>query len=133
MRILTLAATAVTLVACTTAVARDSKPSGEQARVERELAALTPGKPIECLDSRANGTQLIALDTKLVYRFSRDRAFVTETGGGCRNVARGDTLVTVSPFGRVCRGDIARTVSYPGAVMTGSCAIGPIIPYTRAK
>ncbi|MBN8806780.1 MAG: hypothetical protein J0I47_00865 [Sphingomonas sp.] len=95
----------------------------DQSELQRSLAGLTPGETTDCLPSRQQSS-LKAYGDKLVYRVSPRLAYVSNTAGGCENVARGDILVTRSNQDRVCRGDIATTVDQTSRIPTGSCAIG---------
>jgi hypothetical protein len=103
-----------------------------QAGLDRALAGLVPGQQTSCipltglsvLSSRAYGKTL-------VYKASNGEAFRNDTGGGCENAARGDILVTVQYEGRPCAGDIIRTVDPYARTTTGSCALGPFIPYRK--
>jgi hypothetical protein len=108
---------------------------GQTAKSEAKYAALiagmTPGAPVDCIDTRRRDSTLEAFGDRLVYRFGRDRLFVNQTTGGCWTVARGDTLVTRQYTGRLCRGDVARTVDLPSGMETGGCALGAFTPYTR--
>jgi hypothetical protein len=75
---------------------------------------------------------LSAYRDKLIYRVSNKLVYVNQTTGGCQGVARGDALVTRQFQTRLCRGDIAQTVSLPPGIPTGSCALGDFTPY-RAR
>ncbi|MEH3124192.1 MAG: hypothetical protein PGN16_19865 [Sphingomonas phyllosphaerae] len=103
----------------------------EKSRIayEKLLAGKTPGKPQDCIDTRWTRPQLTAYDGKLLYRVSRRLVYVTETGGGCEAVARGDTIITRQFQTQLCRGDIARTVNLPAGIPSGSCAMGQFVPY----
>lgn len=112
--------------------ADDPKPgpyTRQQMQLEKELARLQPQQPVDCIDTRFRNVQLQAIGDKLIYRESRNRIFVSQTAGGCENVARGDALVTRQFGPRLCRGDIATTVDRVARFTTGSCAIGPFTPY----
>ena len=113
--------------------ADESRPgpyTREQIQLEKELARLTPQPQVDCIDTRFRNVSLRAIGNRLVYRENRNRIFVSETAGGCENVARGDALVTRQFGPRLCRGDIATTVDRAARFPTGSCAIGPFTPYT---
>jgi hypothetical protein len=106
---------------------RDAKQAAEFAKI---TAGLVPGKPVDCIDTRRGDVQLKAYGDKLVYRFGRNQLYVSQTNGGCRSVARGDALVTRQFTGRLCRGDIARTVDTVSRMDTGGCSLGTFTPYT---
>ncbi|WP_294197355.1 hypothetical protein [uncultured Sphingomonas sp.] len=96
---------------------------------EKLLAGKTPGKPQDCIDTRWTRPQLTAYDGKLIYRVSKSLVYVTDTGGGCEAVSRGDAIVTRQFQTRLCRGDIAQTVNLPARIPSGSCAMGEFVPY----
>ncbi|WP_231023924.1 hypothetical protein [Sphingomonas sp. IC-11] len=128
-----LAAAAGAAAMSAASAADDRRPgpyTREQIRVEKELARLQPQQPVDCIDTRFRNISLRAIGDKLIYRESRNRIFVSQTAGGCENVARGDALVTRQFGPRLCRGDIATTVDRAARFPTGSCAIGPFTPYT---
>ena len=119
-------------IAGTAAVAgSDLRPAETpEMKFEKAVAGMTPGKPMSCLHERSP-TSLTAIGNKLLYRASARLIYVNETTGGCENVARGDTLVTKSFCGGLCRGDIAQTVDLPARIPTGSCALGDFTPYRK--
>lgn len=105
---------------------RDSR---DAAQFQALVAGKTAGKPVDCIDTRFARPSLSAYGDRLVYRVSRKLVWVSETAGGCGNVARGDALVTRQYQARLCRGDIAQTVNAQTRIPTGSCALGPFTPY----
>lgn len=128
-----LAAAAGAAAMSTANAAGERKPgpyAREQMQIEKELSRLKPQASVDCIDTRFRNVSLRAVGNKLVYRESRNRIFVSETAGGCENVARGDALVTRQFGPRLCRGDIATTLDRAARFETGSCAIGPFTPYT---
>ncbi len=128
--VLAAAAGAAAVSGATAADTKGNSQTRAQAKLQAELARLTPQAPVDCIDTRFRNVSLTALGDKLVYRESRKRIYVSETAGGCGNVARGDALVTRQFGPRLCRGDIATTVDRAARFQTGSCAIGPFTPYT---
>jgi hypothetical protein len=137
-RIFPLAATAIAatmLSSCAmtpaeTARAADAK-AATQAALNRELAGLTPTETRDCMDN-FQSSSLKAYGSTLVYSVSSKLKYVNETSGGCEGIENGDILVTKSPSGRLCRGDIGRTVMPASRVPSGSCALGSFVTY-RAK
>ena len=110
-------------------IQKPQKPDRNQIEYEKLLAGKTPGKPQDCIDTRWTQPQLTAYQGKLLYRVSKKLVYVTDTGGGCEAVARGDTIVTRQFQTRLCRGDIAQTVNLPARIPSGSCAMGEFVPY----
>ena len=130
-----LSVAAVALSSCTmtpaeTARAADAR-AATQAELGKELAGLTPTETRDCMDNYQSSS-LKAYGGTLVYSVSKSLKYVNDTGGGCEAVERGDILVTTSPSGRLCRGDIARTVMPGSRTPSGSCALSSFTTY-RAK
>ena len=130
-----LTAAAIALSSCTmtpaeTARAADAR-AATQAELGKELAGLTPTETRDCMDNYQSSS-LKAYGGTLVYSVSKSLKYVNDTGGGCEAVERGDILVTTSPSGRLCRGDIARTVMPGSRTPSGSCALSSFTTY-RAK
>lgn len=108
------------------AAARDSAAAASG--LQKALAGLTPGASTACMP-RLGNTQVAAYGPTIVYTVSRSLKYRTDTAGGCERVARGDILVTQSPLGQLCQGDIATTVDSGSRVTSGSCSFGPFVRY----
>lgn len=100
------------------------------ADLNRALAGLTPRQPVSCLPTAAR-TQSTAYGSTIIYTVSRREKYRNDTVGGCESIARGDILVTRSPAGQLCSGDIAQTVDPGSRMQTGGCALREFIPYRR--
>lgn len=125
-------ALATALLAASAATADKPRQTDEQ-QFAALTAGLTPGTPTECLDNlqvRNGGTSLKAIGDKLIYRVNRKLLYVSDTSGGCENVARGDALVTRTSYSRLCRGDIAETFDLPARIPSGSCSFGAFTRYS---
>ena len=129
MRFLTHFAAAAALSALLVGVADARRDRSPEAEYQRLIAGKTPGKPVDCIDTRFTRPSLSAYGDKLIYRVSSKLVYVNDSTGGCQGVARGDVLVTRQFQSRLCRGDIAQTITVPPAVPTGSCALGSFTPY----
>ena len=124
--LLVLAAIGVAAVGAAPATAKRDTPA---VAYQKLLAGKVPGEPVDCIETRFSQPSLSAYGTKLIYRVSRDLVYVSETGGGCSGVARGDALVSQRFQTRQCRGDIATTVDTVARFPTGSCSFGAFTPY----
>lgn len=103
-----------------------------QADLDQTLAGLTATDTSTCAPTTLQPSSLKAYGSTLVYTVTRKLKYVNRTSGGCETIENGDILVTVSPSGRLCRGDIGRTVMPTSRVPTGSCSLGDFVTY-RAK
>jgi hypothetical protein len=101
-----------------------------QAKLAKALAGLTPGKPMSCL-SQLQSTNLEAYGPTLLYRVSRNLVYRNDTAGGCERAGRDDVLVTRSPTGQLCRGDIGQTFDRASRFPTGGCSLGDFVPYRK--
>lgn len=127
---------AVSLLLAIAGCAATPRERAEQARAEATaqdklaatLAGLTPGESTTCLPA-LQSSQLAAYGPTLVYTVTRGLKYRNDTTGGCEGVARDDILITRSPQGRVCQGDIAQTVDRTSRFPTGSCSLGRFVPY----
>ena len=127
---------AFALIGGVTATTANTREDNERARQDAKLATilkgLTPGKPQDCINLRETQSTDRVGD-KIVYRVGRSRAYVTDTGGGCFGLARGDAIVTKTYSSQLCRGDIAETVDLFAGFHSGSCTIGSFTPYVATK
>lgn len=102
----------------------------DRAELDRQLAGLVPGKPQRCIDSRRYQDST-RIGDKILYRAGHGNVVVTDTGGGCFGLRRGDAIVTRSFSGQWCRGDIVETVDLSSHTHSGSCAFGDFVPYRK--
>jgi hypothetical protein len=105
----------------------------EAAKLEKDLAGFSPGKPQSCIDVRdLNGPKSYG-DTTILFRANRRLIYRNDVQGSCRGA--GDDYIMVNEvFGsRLCRGDISRLVDRTGGFFAGSCAMGDFVPYRRDK
>lgn len=116
-------------VAIASSPSQADRAASNEAAFQKEISGLTPGKPVDCLDTRFNNASLKAIGPRLIYRVSPKLAYVNDTGGGCEAVARGDALITRQYSSRLCRGDIARTRDMTTRIDSGSCVMGSFVPY----
>ena len=125
---------AVALSGSAVAADRATQRQTDEEKLAAALSGLVPdGKPADCLDQyRASPAQIESYGGTILYTVSKNLVYRNDTGGGCENIARGDIFVTQSNAGRLCRGDIGRTVSQIGGAMTGSCALGSFVAYRKA-
>jgi len=128
---------AVLLCAGTAALSSDHgatarQAATNQARLDKALAGLVPGKPQQCLDSRdASGTERIG-DT-ILYKQGRNLIYRADTNGGCHGLDRGDAIVSQQFGSQLCAGDPIRTVDLNSHIPSGVCTIRAFVPYRAPK
>lgn len=107
----------------------------DQADLAAALRGLTPDKPTQCIGQYPT-RQVNAYGPTIVYTISPRLKYVSQTAGGCEGIgqrSRGDILVTRTPTGQLCSGDIAQTVDRSSGFFTGSCSFGQFVPYRKAQ
>lgn len=101
-----------------------------QVELDKQLAGLVPGKPQDCIDPRWS-RQVKSYGGTILYGDLGTTKYRSDTSGGCERIGRGDVLVTRSYTGRLCRGDIARTIDPTSRFQTGSCSFAQFVPYRK--
>ena len=98
----------------------------DEARLEKALAGLTPGKPVSCIDLRdAEGPESIG-DT-LIFRKNRNLIYRNEAPG-CKGRAH-EAFITRTYGGRLCRGDVVSRADLMTGFESGFCVAGNFTPY----
>ena len=133
MRSLLLIASAA-LAGCSTAPYRATDTAHSEAKLQEHLAGKTAGKAQDCLPAFRTQDMVRIDDDTILFREGSKRIYRNEINGSCNGLgSQNYTLVTksVGGSGRLCRGDIARTVDLSSGMTVGSCVLGDFVPYTR--
>ena len=135
MRNLSMLGAIATLAACaqTPAQTAAAAKAGAAAQIalDKSLAGLIPGEPISCIDPRY-ARDVKSYGATILYSDLGTTRYRSDTAGGCERVGRGDILVTRSyTGGRLCSGDIARTIDPTTRFQTGSCSFARFVPYRK--
>ena len=110
--------------------ADSAAPSREAVEVAEALDGLAPGAPQRCLDQ----TRVRSLDAHpgtILFRAGRDEIYANTLRGQCSGLRFDDIPVIETLSSRYCSGDLVRTASRTGGMVTGACALGDFVPYTR--
>lgn len=131
--ILSLTAAAI-LGGC--AVAPAPAPVALDAKQQSRMAMLVGGKvagtPRSCLPNWRTHDMTAIDDMTLVFRESPGRVWVQKPQNPCNLVSVGPyALVTRTPTGQLCRGDIAQVIDTMSGANVGSCVMGDFVPYVR--
>lgn len=105
---------------------------GDQARLVALTAGKVPGAPASCLPSFRSDDMIVIDDHTIAFRDNARRVYInTMRGGGCSGIDGGrNALVTRTPTGRLCSGDIAQVLDTGSRIIMGSCVFGDFVPYT---
>ncbi len=134
MRLLILAATAIGLGACSTAMDQPEQRSVKaQATYDRMLAGKTAGPAAKCLPLQRSNDMTVIDDDTILYQDGRT-TYVNQPLGSCNLLGSGGFALVTRVFGsQLCRGDIATVVDTSSGATVGSCALGDFIPYRAAS
>lgn len=118
------------IAGCTTTAAAEQSDARDRARLEKALAGLTPGEPVQCL-RRDQYNEIRTFNGTILYVAGRNRLWRNDVVGNCPGLRRGDIVVTRSFGSQICDRDIVQTRAPTGGFMSGSCSLGKFTPYTR--
>ncbi|MFZ5748768.1 MAG: hypothetical protein ACOY45_14080 [Pseudomonadota bacterium] len=123
---------ALLVAACATTAASDPGMSAsQQAKLDKALAGLEPGKPQNCIDPDRI-TQTKTFPDTILFVVGKNKVYRNTPTGGCAGLKRDDLIVTRSPIRQYCSGDLVETRARVGGQVTGACALGDFVPYTPA-
>lgn len=125
-----IAALALTagLVGPSVARERPSKPSVEQA-----LAGYTAGKPTSCLPTNRSYSSRRVGERTVLFRIGQRELWRNDLPPQCAGIDSVAALVSQTPTGRLCRGDIVNFVDLRTGFQFGACPLGEFVPYRREK
>jgi hypothetical protein len=124
-----IAATAVALLASSTAPAEQGTSPKSAEKIAKALAGRVPGQPVSCISDRARAN--VIDDWTILYR-DRGTIYVQKPRGGCHGLSNGMSLVRHQfVSSRLCRGDINRVVDLRTGFGTGACVYSEFVPYRK--
>jgi hypothetical protein len=121
--------TSTALAAAALGSAAVAAPITPEARLERMLEGRTPGKPVNCINSRDIRSTQIIDRTAIVYRVG-SKLYVNRPHNA--NTLRRDDIMVSRSFGsQLCRIDVVTTVDRTALFPTGFVNLGSFVPYTK--
>ncbi len=106
------------------------RPAGSPAA---ELAGRTAGAPVECIGAVEGDRGGDIYDSgDILYRGHGSRLYLNHPDN-CPALRSDRRIVSRSPSGRQCRGDILTVEDRISPAFYGSCALGSFIPYDRPR
>ena len=130
-RTVSLLTLAAALAGCSTAI--PPAPRSEQAasKLQQTLAGRVAGPAVNCL-SQTPSSSMVTIDDNTVLFRRGSTLYRNDLPGGCYGLGGGDyTLVTRSPSGGLCSGDIVTVADLRSGTTLGSCTLGDFVPYRR--
>lgn len=124
----------VMLASCATAPQGPPKLTEKQTQaLEKALNGKVPGEKVSCIPLYRQSNLQVISDEVLLYKVSNGLVYKNEVIGRCSGLSRGDTLITQSFGGQLCRGDIARVADLMVGSLSGVCSLGDFVPYRKPR
>lgn len=125
------------LAGCSTAADQARYDAKSEAKLQQLLAGKVAGKPQDCLPLLRSHDMIRIDDDTLLFRDGARRIYRSELNGSCNGLGSPNYALVTGAMGgsngRLCRGDIARTVDVGSGTLVGSCVIGDFVPYTSPR
>jgi hypothetical protein len=103
------------------------------ARAEALLAGRTAGTPVSCVSQRLLRSNRSLQDGSILFEANNGIVYVNRPDAGCPDLNNGRILVTRTPSGQLCSGDIVTVREPSGGPEVGSCGLGEFVPYPRPR
>jgi hypothetical protein len=132
MRTFSLFLAAAILGTAAPALARQSLQERGQADLDRQLAGLVRGKPVNCISlSQIDGSN-IADGTAIVYRGLGGTLWVNRPRGA-EMLREDDVLVQFVYGSQLCKLDQIKLLDRSSRMERGFIGLGEFVPYTRSR
>jgi hypothetical protein len=110
------------------AASRDRKPPET---VESALAGFQPGTPASCLPTSRNINSRRLGERTILFRVGAREIWRNDMPAQCGGIDKRAAMVTQTPSGRLCRGDIVTFVDLQTGFSAGACPLGDFVPYRK--
>ena len=119
---------------CTAAAteAPEEMSATARTRLADELRGYTAGPTVPCVSQRDLGGNRSVGEEAIIFEGRGRTIYVNRPPAGCPELTFNRALITRTPSGRLCRGDIASVFDPTSGVEYGSCGLGDFTEYRRA-
>lgn len=125
-----MAVTAAGLLAVLAAAAPAASRDDDLAKA---LAGYEPGKPVDCIDTRATDGPQVIDDHTILYRESGRRIWRNDLPSRCPSLRPMTTIVLRVYGGQMCRHDLFRTLDSGMSIPSTYCQLGNFTPYEKPR
>lgn len=102
-----------------------------EAKLAKEIAGRTAGKPTDCINLRDIRSSRIIDKTAIVYEMNNGLIYVNRPTSGAETLDWGDVLVTNTYSTQLCRVDTVKLWDTGLRMQTGWVGLGDFVPYPR--
>lgn len=104
-----------------------------QQSVDAALAGFRAGEPTNCLPNNRSFSSRRVGESTVLFRVGPGELWRNDLPRECAGINSAAALVTQTPVGRLCRGDIVNFIDLRTGIQLGSCPLGQFVPYRREK
>ncbi|WOE75575.1 hypothetical protein [Alterisphingorhabdus coralli] len=131
---LALSGSAVLLAAATALHFPDIDLTEDQrALLERELEDRVADDPVQCIPAGRQLKRMTVISDDLILYEVGNTIYANTPAGGCPRLERNNTLVTLRPQQRLCKGDIAQVTDFGIRAGIAGCSFSEFIPYRSVE
>lgn len=110
-----------------------AREPGTPKTAEEALQGYSAGKPTSCLPVGRSFSSRVVGDRTVLFRISSRELYRNDLPEGCGRINPAAALISRTPAGRLCRGDIVDFVELRTGFQFGACPLGDFVPYRREK
>lgn len=123
-----------TALMATGALAQAASPRDTpEQKLAKAIEGRTPGKPVNCINSRDIRSTRIINGTAILYETNNGTVYVNRPASGASTLRDGDALVTRTSISQLCNVDIVRLYDTASRFERGSIGLGDFVPYKKVK
>lgn len=123
----------LTVVACFLSIgaAAADPPTPGEVKLGRALEDRVAGKPTNCIALRRIRGSRIIDRTAIIYE-AGGTLYINRPSSGAETLSASNVLVTKTPTGEVCRGEIVQLFDTGAHFQVGTVILGPFVPYRKS-
>lgn len=134
MRQLLLLPVLTAVAACAATPADQPRTLRAQQELDRYLVGKVAGRPQACLPTFRRDETITIDERTILFRAGANRVWRNDPPGGCNGLGRpGVSMVTRTPTGQLCRGEIVQLVDLTAGITVGSCSLGDFTPFSTPR
>lgn len=107
--------------------------AGAQSELTAALRGLTPAEPVTCVSQRDLRNNRSFGQGVILFEGRGSMVYLNRPAGGCPGLGRDRTLVTNTPSGQLCRGEIVSIIDPISNTQFGACTLGDFQAYRRVR
>lgn len=130
MKTIALLPLALAAASCATTTPR-ALTAEEQSALAEAIRGRTAEAPVSCVSQTLLRGNRSVGEGAILFEGSNGRLYVNMPPAGCPSLRADRTLITRTPTGQLCRGDIVRVADLTSGIDYGSCSLGDFTPYGR--